>query len=118
MEWGEWIDRECCQGLLLDSVVISEKRRMKTKRKFTGVVLSGRTLNGEAHRGQDGKRRKKDHSEKKEKVSKGRQPSEASCLSNSQSHTHRYRHTMPLAESHSWFMVAGFDRSPGPGTSY
>lgn len=43
---GERKDSECCQGLLLDSVVISEQRRAgETKRKFTGVVLSGKAFN-------------------------------------------------------------------------
>lgn len=92
VERGEWIDRECCQGLVLDSMVIREKRRTKTKRKFTGVVLSGRTLNWEAHRGRDNNSKKKDYSEEKEKLSKGRQPSEESCLSNLQSHTHTQTH--------------------------
>lgn len=33
MEWGERIDRECCQGLLLDSVVISEEKRERERNK-------------------------------------------------------------------------------------
>lgn len=88
LEWGEWIDRECCQGLLLDSVVISEKKREKTKRKFTGVVLSGKALKWEAHGGWDSKSKEKGHSEEKEELSKVRQSSEVSCHSSSQSRTH------------------------------
>lgn len=47
----EGVNRQCCQGLLLDSMVISQREGAKeTKRKFTGVVLSGRALNWETHR--------------------------------------------------------------------
>lgn len=39
MEQGERIDRECCQGLLLDSVVISEERRETEKQRGSLLPL-------------------------------------------------------------------------------
>lgn len=50
---------DCCQDLLSDSEAISREMGRETKRKYTGIVLSGRALNQEAHRGHECQKKKK-----------------------------------------------------------